>query len=122
MGPMDTEKMSYHFIPDLGEKISAALEAADKTTPIQGQAIYADSLTKILLFPFAEGQTLREHTTPHQAILHVIRGKGEMTLGDDTKPVQEGSWVMMSPNLPHSISANTKMILLLQVFLKGDAS
>ncbi len=117
---MNTDQ-PFHFIPDLSAEIAAALASAKNNPTIQGHAIYADSITKILLLPFAAGQTLREHATPHQAIMHVLQGSGEITLGDSVKKVQAGSWMMMAPRLPHSIHADTELILLLQVFLTASS-
>lgn len=108
----------YHFIPDLSEAIADQLQEASRNQDIQGRAIYRDSTMKVLLFPFAAGQVLKEHVTPHPAILHVVEGEGEVTLGPDRKPVQKGSWAWMAGGLPHSIEAKTQMILLLQVFLR----
>ncbi len=118
---MDPKDPPFHFIPDLQEEIASALATAEENPNIQGRAIYADSITKILLMPFAAGQSLSEHTTPHQAIMHVLHGTGKFTLGNETRPVKPGSWVMMPPKLPHSIHAETELVLLLQVFLQPGA-
>ena len=97
------------------------LPIADLPVNIQGHAVYADSRMKVLLLPFRAGQTLAEHTTPHDAIMHVIEGQGEITLGRDRVAVQAGSWMRMVGGLPHSIRAETNLLLLLQVLLSpGD--
>lgn len=114
---MNTGEKPFTFLPDLKSEISSALENAKNHTNIQGQAVYRDSVVKVLLFPFAPGQTLPEHTTRHQAILHILSGKGKVTLGTDEKEVETGSWMMMAPGLPHSVHAETELILLLQVFV-----
>lgn len=110
----------FYFIPDLQEHIAAALAAAKENPTIQGHAIYADSVTKVLLLPFAAGQVLPKHSTPHQAIMHVLHGTGEITLGTSVQKVKAGSWMMMSPRLPHAIRAETELLLLLQVFLSSS--
>lgn len=113
---MKTDK-TYYLIPDLQAEISEGLRAAKETGQIKSHAIYADSVTKVLLFPFPAGQSLREHVTPHQAMMHVLSGEGEITLGEESQNVKAGAWVMMKPGLPHSIHAKSEMVLLLQVFL-----
>lgn len=117
---MNTETR-YQFIPNLNREIAEALKTATPEENIRGRAVYADSLVKILLFPFAAGQVLEEHVTPHPATLHVLEGTGEITLGSERKAVAAGSWVWMQGELPHSIRAETKLILLLQVFLQPSA-
>ena len=117
---MDTAR-NYTFIPNLEKQAADALASAKDHPNIQGHAIYRDSITKILLFPFAPGQILHEHATPHQAILHILKGKGKVTLGPDEKEIETGAWMMMDPGLPHSIQAETELLLLLQVFMKSGS-
>ena len=114
---MNTGEKPYTFLPNLKTEIASALEAAKDHKNIQGQAIYRDSVVKVLLFPFAAGQILHEHTTPHQATMHILSGKGTVTLGADKKEVEAGAWMMMPPSLPHSVHAETELVLLLQVFV-----
>lgn len=109
-------KNPYHFIGDLKVETADPLQEAKPEENIQGRAIYADSSMKVLLFPFAPGQELKEHRTPHAAILQIVKGRGEISLGEDRNQVWEGSWVRME-GLCHGIRAETEVILLLQVFL-----
>ncbi len=68
---------------------------------------------KAILFGFAPGQELSEHTSAKPALLHFIEGKADLTLGDDFKAAKPGTWVYMEPNLPHSIVAKTKVLMVL---------
>ena len=68
---------------------------------------------KAILFGFAPGQELSEHTSAKPAVLHFIEGEADLTLGDDLKTAKPGTWVYMEPNLPHSIVAKTKVIVVL---------
>ena len=67
------------------------------------------------LFGFAEGQELTEHTSPYAAIIEVLEGTLEIALGNDQLTVQAGSWIRMDPNLPHSLKAATRMVMLLTI-------
>lgn len=68
---------------------------------------------KAILFGFAPGQELSEHTAARPAILHFLAGEADLTLGEDSKAVQTGSWAYMQPHLPHSIVAKSPVIMLL---------
>jgi quercetin dioxygenase-like cupin family protein len=68
---------------------------------------------KAILFGFAPGQELSEHTASKPAVLHFLEGEADLTLGDVQKTASPGTWTYMEPNLAHSIVAKTKVIMLL---------
>jgi len=80
---------------------------------IVSRTFYETDCLKVILFGFAPGQELSEHTSARPAILHFLAGEADLTLGEDAKPVQSGSWAYMQPHLPHSIVAQTEVIMLL---------
>jgi len=80
---------------------------------IISHTFYEDDRVKAILFGFAPGQELSEHTAARPASLHFLAGEASLTLGDKNFPVQGGSWSFMQPHLPHSIVAKTEVIMLL---------
>ena len=66
-----------------------------------------------MVFSFAPGQELSEHTSAFPAVLHFLSGRARLTLGDDATTVEAGAWVRMEPRLPHSVVAETPVTLLL---------
>lgn len=85
---------------------------------IPGESIVSRSVLKnervdVTLFGFAAGQELTEHTSSKPAILHFLKGKARVTLGEDEKRVEGEAWVYMPPSLSHSISAETAVVMLL---------
>jgi len=77
------------------------------------RTLFEDETVKIVMFGFAANQELSEHTSSRSAMIHIISGRGKITLGDDSYDVQENAWMQMSPRLPHSVFATTDMIMLL---------
>jgi quercetin dioxygenase-like cupin family protein len=73
---------------------------------------------KAVLFGFAPGQELSEHTAAAPAILHFVRGEARLTLGGDVTEARAGAWVHMPAQLPHSVFARTPVVMLL-LLLKG---
>jgi len=59
----------------------------------------------ITLFSFDTGQGLREHTSPFDAVVEIIDGEAEITIGGKTSAVQEGEMILMPANIPHSLHA-----------------
>jgi len=101
----------YSYIPNLLAQ-NGEIPAGSILSP----TIYGDAQLKAILFTFAEGQELSEHTSTQTAILHFLQGEAEVTLGNETMAAQPGTWVRMAPRLPHSIVAKTPVIMLLLMF------
>ena len=80
---------------------------------IISRTFYADEHVKVILFGFAAGQELSEHTASKPAMLHFLQGEARLTLGDQQMKAGPGTWVHMQPNLPHSIYAETSVVMLL---------
>lgn len=80
---------------------------------IISRTYFENEQTKAILFGFAPGQELSEHTASKPAILHFLEGTATLTLGEDTKTAAAGTWIYMEPRLPHSIFAKTRVVMLL---------
>jgi quercetin dioxygenase-like cupin family protein len=80
---------------------------------IVSRTVYTDEQVKAVLFGFAAGQELSEHTASQPAILHILNGEAHLTLGDDVMTASAGTWVHMPPQLPHRIVAKTSVTMLL---------
>ncbi len=73
-----------------------------------------DSL-KLVVFQFAAGQVLSEHTAAVPAVLQVLSGEATLTFGDEVREADAGAWAYMPARLPHSVLAKTELVLLLQM-------
>jgi len=83
--------------------------------------LFQDDSIKIVLFGFAEGQELSEHTATVPAILHFTSGKAAVTLGSETIEAGPGTLVHMPAHLRHSIVAQTETRMLLFLLKKNPA-
>jgi len=82
---------------------------------IVSRTFYENGQIKAILFGFAAGQELSEHTASRPAVLHFLRGTARLTLGEDSMQAGENTWVYMEPRLPHSIVAETPVYMLLMM-------
>lgn len=80
---------------------------------IISRTMYQDEQLKAVLFGFAAGQELSEHTASTAAILHIVQGEAHITLDGETREVGTNTWIHMPPRLSHSIVATTPLIMLL---------
>jgi quercetin dioxygenase-like cupin family protein len=77
------------------------------------RTIYRDGKVKIVVFGFAGGQELSQHTASVPAIIEILQGDARVTLDAEEKELSTGSWVYMDAGLPHAIYARTDVIMLL---------
>jgi quercetin dioxygenase-like cupin family protein len=95
-----------HFL-DLAKEV----EPPDKG--ILSRTLFNDDRLKAVVFGFAQGEELSEHTTSMPAVLQFLQGDAKLTLGDDTLEARPGTWVQMPKGLRHSIQARTPVAMLL---------
>jgi quercetin dioxygenase-like cupin family protein len=93
-------------------------EVAIQQGGIVSKTLHNDDQLKVVLFGFDTGQELSEHTAATPAVIHFLKGEGRLTLGDDEKEAKPGVWAWMSPNLAHSIVADTPLVMLLMLLKK----
>jgi len=67
----------------------------------------------ITLFAFDKGQKLSEHTAPYDAVLQVIDGSAQLTIGGNEIKAVAGEIIIMPANVPHAVTAEEKFKMLL---------
>jgi quercetin dioxygenase-like cupin family protein len=97
----------YTLFLDLAQEVQPPDKGILSRTP------FSDDRLKAVLFGFAQGQELSEHTASMPAVLHFLQGDAKLTLGDDTIKARPGTCVHMAKGLRHSIQARTPVVMLL---------
>ena len=90
--------------------VSLVEYAADS---IVSKTILDKPVGTITLFAFDKGQKLSEHTAPYDAVVQVIDGSAQVTIGGKDIRILAGEIVIMSANVPHAIAAKEKFKMLL---------
>ncbi|QDT59447.1 hypothetical protein SV7mr_19540 [Stieleria bergensis] len=67
-----------------------------------------DDNAKVVLFG------LKEHVAPLPAIIQIINGEAELTVGEEAVAGKPGTWIQMAAKTPHSIKATTPLVMLLK--------
>ena len=67
----------------------------------------------ITLFAFDAGQRLSTHSAPYDAVVQVVEGTADITIGQTDLQVQTGQVVIMPANVPHSVTAGQRFKMLL---------
>ena len=92
-------------------------QLADELQPAesgkQSIVLTDDDNAKVVLFAFAAGDGLKEHVAPLPAVIQIIKGEAELTVGKETVTGMPGTWIQMAAKTPHSIKATTPLVMLL---------
>ncbi|HBO42951.1 MAG TPA: cupin domain-containing protein, partial [Planctomycetaceae bacterium] len=67
----------------------------------------------VTLFAFDAGQELSEHTAPFDAMVQVVDGTGELTIGGRPVRMTAGQLVVMPAGVPHAVRAVERFKMLL---------
>jgi quercetin dioxygenase-like cupin family protein len=98
---------SHTFFPNL------AAEAPVPARGIHSQTLSDAAGVELVMFAFAAGERLSEHTSARPAIIHVLSGEGDLTAGDDAMAATPGAWLRMPANTKHSVVARTPLVMAL---------
>ncbi len=59
----------------------------------------------VTIFAFDEGQGLSEHTAPFDAMVYIIDGEVKIIISGKDYLLNEGEFIIMPANEPHSLNA-----------------
>jgi quercetin dioxygenase-like cupin family protein len=104
---IDTEP-SFLITEDLASQLGTI-----QPDSITSRTLFRRGRVKAVLFGFAAGQELSEHTSTRRAVLQFVSGRAEVTLGAERVHAGAGTLIEMEPNLSHSVSALTDVVMLL---------
>jgi quercetin dioxygenase-like cupin family protein len=86
---------------------------------VVSKTLIKKEIGNITLFAFDQGQGLSEHTAPFDAVVHILDGKAEITIGGRPQTVSAGEMLIMPANISHALQATEKFKMLL-VMIRGD--
>ena len=69
--------------------------------------------SRVVLFGFAEGQELTEHTSTQHAVVQILSGECEFSLAGQPHSLKAGDFLYMPPNLAHALKATSQFSMLL---------
>jgi quercetin dioxygenase-like cupin family protein len=67
----------------------------------------------ITLFAFDKDESLTEHTSPFEAVVQMIDGEMEITIGGKPYSVKAGEIIILPANIPHGLRASVQSKMLL---------
>jgi quercetin dioxygenase-like cupin family protein len=91
--------------------LTAMIDYADNS--IVSKTIIDKPVGTITLFAFDKGQKLSEHTAPYDAVVQLIDGSADITIGGKLETVCAGQLIVMPANIPHAVAAKEKFKMML---------
>ena len=100
------------------------LNLKDEVTYADGAVISKTLLKKetgnITLFSFDKGQGLSEHTSPFDAVVHVVEGEGAFIIDGNLQTAKEGEMIIMPANIPHDVQAAEQPFKMLLTMIRSE--
>jgi quercetin dioxygenase-like cupin family protein len=96
--------------------ISLAQETQFAPNGIVSRTLLRTPTARVVLFGFSEGQELTEHTSTQHALIQILSGECEFSLGGKLHALKAGDFLHMPPNLPHAVKATKPFSMLLTLF------
>lgn len=86
---------------------------------VVSKTLLKKEIGNLTLFAFDKGQGLSEHTAPFDAVVVILDGEAEVTLGGEPQTVAAGQMLIMPANVPHALTARERFKMLL-VMIRGE--
>ena len=96
-----------------GTVVSLPQETQFAPNGIVSRTLLRTPNVRVVLFGFGEGQELTEHTSTQRALIQVLSGECEFSLGGKPRALKAGDFLHLPPNLPHALKATKQFSMLL---------
>jgi quercetin dioxygenase-like cupin family protein len=97
-------------VPETGATLpkDLALEVEYQSFSIVSKQLLKKTNGNITLFAFDKDESLTEHTSPFEAVIYLVDGSMEITVGGKPFIVTAGQFIILPPNIPHGVKAIEK--------------
>ena len=104
---------------DIGVSFNAAGRVAYIDGAVVSKTLIKKDTGSVTLFAFEAGQGLSEHTAPFDALVQILDGEAQITIGGEPQTVTAGEILIMPANVPHALQAE-KAFKMLLVMIRGE--
>jgi quercetin dioxygenase-like cupin family protein len=80
---------------------------------VVSQELVAKKTGTVTLFSFDLGQGLSPHSAPYDALVQVVDGQAEITVGGKKNLVNSGEVLLMPAGVPHAVKAVSRFKMVL---------
>lgn len=99
---------------------SAAFDVCDRVpytaASIVSHTVLDNDAGTLTLFAFDKDEALSTHSAPFDAIVQVVDGVAEITIGGEAHTVSAGEMIVMPADVPHAVRAVERFKMILTLF------
>lgn len=106
---MYIKKLPHSKVIKLDEVIPVAPNQAASMTLVQRPDL------GMTLFSLDQGEGIKMHTTKGDALVQILSGSAEITIGEQQYTVSQGEAIVMPSDIPHALHAREVFQMLLTV-------
>lgn len=82
---------------------------------VVSRTLAQNDAVSITLFAFDAGEEISSHKSGGDAMVTVIEGRAQITIGDNQYSVEAGKTIVMPAGIPHAVAADGRFKMLLVV-------
>jgi quercetin dioxygenase-like cupin family protein len=97
-----------------------AAEAPIPSRGILSRTISNEAGVELVLFAFAAGERLSEHTSARPAIIHILSGEADLGVDGEVRGATPGAWLRMPADTRHSLLARTPLVMALYLLPRSE--
>jgi quercetin dioxygenase-like cupin family protein len=105
--------MNEHVTTPKGEAFNLESHIEYAAGSVVSKTLIKKEIGTITLFAFDQDQGLSEHTAPFDAVVHILDGTAEITIGGKPQIVNAGEMLIMPANIAHALQAKERFKMLL---------
>jgi len=84
-------------------KTNELIEYSDQK--VVSRTLAQNNYLTLTLFAFAAGEGISSHASSGDAMIQVLDGEAQITIGSETFSVGSGQMIIMPANIPHAVDA-----------------
>lgn len=109
--------MDHHFIKNIDFKKALLLESLVEyqTGQVVSRTLAQGKPVSLTLFAFDKGEEISSHSSSGDALVYILDGKAEITIGDEKFQLTKGETIVMPAGIPHALFAMEKFKMFLVV-------
>ncbi|MFA6599973.1 MAG: cupin domain-containing protein [Candidatus Omnitrophota bacterium] len=96
-----------------GQILDPAGMIAYQEASIVSRTLLTKKAGTVTLFAFDKGQSLSEHTSPYDAIVQGVEGRGEILIAGKPHALHKGEMIILPAQVPHAVKAPAKFKMML---------